>query len=127
MSVTNYPLEDAKWDEDIENQMKEAEKLLIRRPKMTEDTEKALKIMEPLAKELGISMEADGGLLYIDGQAIGISANSTWATLMEIIGWIFLEKYMKEFRGIDMDYMEIKEGIKRYWVSKPLLRKIIGE
>ena len=60
---------------------------------MTEDTKRALEIIKPLADELNISVDADRSLLYMNGQAIGIGCNSTLATVMEALGYIFLEKY----------------------------------
>ncbi len=91
---------------------------------MTEDTKKALEIIQPLAGILGIDVEADKRFLYMDGQAIGISCNSTHATVMEMIGWIFAERYLKGFRLIKIPDEEMEDGIKRYWISKEKMEKI---
>ena len=55
---------------------------------MTEDTRRALQIIEPIMQELGVEVETTDKpcCLYLDGQAIGISCNSTYATVMEAIG-----------------------------------------
>lgn len=92
--------------------------------RMTEDTKRALEIMQPVAEELNIKVEANGKILKMDGQAIGIACNSTWATLMEMIGWIFLERYCRGFREIDIDRNELNETIKRYWISPEVLRSL---
>ena len=82
---------------------------------ITEDTKLALEIIGPMAKELNIRVNADGHYLYCNGQAIGISCNSTYATVMEFIGYVFLRVWAKEksqtIRG------EVLERIKRYWYS----------
>ncbi len=66
----------------------------------TEDTKRALAIIQPLAKELRLNVSADGDFLYVDGQGIGISCNSTYATVMEFVGFVFLNEYNKRFRDI---------------------------
>lgn len=91
---------------------------------MTPDTERALKIVRPLAEELDVEIKATDKLLYIDGQAVRISCNSTYATLMEIIGWFFLKRYCPDFRAVDIDYQEQKDTIMRYWIDKDKLKKI---
>ena len=91
---------------------------------MTEDTKRAIEIIKPLADELGIKVEATDKLLFMDGQAIGISANSTFATLMEMAGWIFSQKYMKDFRKVGIDWMEQNDTIKRYWINKDTFQKL---
>lgn len=93
---------------------------------MTEDTRRAIEIISPLANELNISIKATESLLFMNGQAIGISCNSTYATLMEIIGWIFLGKYCHDFRAVDIDWNEAQETIMRYWVTNDVLKKIGG-
>ena len=94
------------------------------RKEMTEDTREAIEIILPLAEKLGISVRANKTTLKMDNQAIGIGCNSTWATLMEMIGWIFYRKYCKEFRPVDIDYQEVKDTIMRYWVNDDLLKKL---
>lgn len=66
---------------------------------MTEDTAKAIEIIEPIAKELHIDVSATGRFIYMNGQRIGIECNSTYATLMEMIGYIFLMEYPK-YHGV---------------------------
>ena len=81
---------------------------------MTEDTKRALDIIAPMAKELNIRVRADGGCLYCNGQAIGIVCNSTYATVMEFIGYlIFL--WSKDKREPVPSRMA--ERIRRYWFS----------
>ena len=92
--------------------------------RMTEDTKRALEIIRPVAEELNIKVEANGKILKMDGQAIGIACNSTWATLMEMIGWIFLERYCRDFREVDIDWNELNETIKRYWIRPEVLRSL---
>jgi len=90
---------------------------------MTEDTKRALEVIKPLCEFLGISIGADEGLLYMNGQAIGIGCNSTYATVMEALGYIFLVKY-PDFRYGACIVGELREDIKRYWISKPALNKL---
>ena len=85
--------------------------------KMTTDTERAINAIKPLCDALRIDIEADNKRLYMDGQAIGISSNSTWATLMEAVGYIYLQCYDREFRKGTLKEREIKDGIKRYWMT----------
>lgn len=96
---------------------------------MTPDTERALKIIEPIAKELNIKVSAEGGLLYIDDPyegetAIGISCNSTYATIMEFIGVLAL-RHARDRRWEVSKKQQ--ETIKRYWVSMDALRKAVEE
>lgn len=93
---------------------------------MTEDTKRALEILAPIADELRIEMKATDKLLIMNGQAIGIACNSTHATLLEAIGWIFVEHYMKRFRPVDIEPDELSDTVKRFWVSKEVLQKIMG-
>ena len=90
---------------------------------MTEDTKKAVEIISPLAKELGIKVEATDNILWMNDQAIGISWNSTWATLMEMIGYIFWMEYVTEFRDVYLSNNTC-EDIMRYWFSKEKLQKL---
>lgn len=93
---------------------------------MTDDTKRALEILKPIADELCIEMKATDKLLIMNGQAIGIACNSTHATLLEAIGWIFIERYMKGFRAVDIEPDELNDTVKRFWVSKEVLQKIMG-
>lgn len=54
---------------------------------MTEDTRKAMAMIKPIARELGIKVQADEQFLYCNCQAIGIAGNSTYATLTEFIAY----------------------------------------
>lgn len=85
---------------------------------MTEDTKRALEIIKPLADELHINLEANENVLYMNKQGIGIACNSTYATLMEMVGYIFLKVYVQEFRGYYDDLGDVPEFVKRYWAKK---------
>ncbi len=92
---------------------------------MTPDTERALEIIRPIAYELNISVSADDKRLYIDDpyegeMAIGISYNSTHATLMEFIGVLVL-RHARD-RQWELTPKQ-EERIKRYWISMDALRK----
>ena len=84
--------------------------------KATEDTLRALEVIKPMADELRVDIEADGGFLYCDGQAIGISCNSTFATIMEFIGYLMVRFYKDRF-GSDGIPRNVKEVLERYWCS----------
>lgn len=93
---------------------------------MTNDTKRALEIIEPMAKELNIEVNADDRLLYCNGQAIGISCNSTYATINEFLGYAFLRMCQREYRFRDSieESQMLQEDIKRYWVSDAVLKKM---
>lgn len=81
---------------------------------MTEDTKRAIEIIRPICEELGLSVSADDTVLQIGDVKVGIYANSTYATLMEAIGILFVKKY-PEFRhiyGFVMD--EVKGTVSWY-------------
>ena len=93
---------------------------------MTEDTKRALEIIEPMAKELNIDVSADDRLLYCNGQAIGIACNSSYATVKEFLGYAMILIGQRE------DRWEVPEKyaseIKRYWISKEQMAKLnIGQ
>lgn len=90
---------------------------------MTEDTRRALEIIQPMAKELKIKVTADESIMYMNGQPIGIGCNSTLATTMEALGYMFLEKYPK-WRCTEIS-KDLKEDITRYWISAAALKKIM--
>ena len=92
---------------------------------MSKDTQKAMEIIEPMADVIGLSVKADDKFLYVEDIAIGISCNSTWATLMEFIGYVLETKYDGKFRPLDLTPMQTKQ-IKRYWFTKDQLKKIGG-
>lgn len=95
---------------------------------MTNDTKRALELIEPMAKELNIEVKADDKMLYCNGQAIGIACNSTYATINEFLGYAFLNMCKREYRfreGIEKAN-ELRGVIKRYWISKAVLDKLNG-
>lgn len=92
---------------------------------MTEDTKRALEVIAPMAKELHIQVDADNSFLYCNGQAIGIGCNSTYATIMEFIGYVFATVYKKEafdMRGEKVP-PTVMTRVKRYWFTAEQLRK----
>lgn len=90
---------------------------------MTEDTKRALEAIKPLADELGITLDADDKILYVDNIGIGIACNSTWATLMEFIGYLFLNEYDALFRNTEMT-VEQNDIIRRFWIGEDLLKRM---
>jgi hypothetical protein len=90
---------------------------------MSEDTKRALEIIKPMSKELNIEVAADDRFLYCNGQAIGISINSTYATIMEFIGYVLVKEYSKWHRL----NTNLVHDAKRFWISKDLMKKIQGE
>ena len=76
---------------------------------MTEDTKRAVEIIRPICDELKLSVSADDTVLQIGDVRVGIDANSTYATLMEAIGILFVKKY-PEFRRIYRYAMDEVEG-----------------
>ena len=93
---------------------------------MTNDTKIALEVIRPLAAHLNIEVDADDKLLYCNGQAIGISCNSTYATINEFLGYAFLRMCQREYRFRDSieDALWLQEDIRRYWVSDAVLKKM---
>lgn len=90
---------------------------------MTNDTKRALEIIKPMADELNIEVDADDRLLYCNGQAIGIGCNSTYATIMEFIGYVLVKEYSK-WRRLNT---RLFDDARRYWVSSELLKKLQDE
>lgn len=94
---------------------------------MTDDTKRALEAIEPMAKALNIKVLADDRFLYLNGQAIGIGCNSTWATVNEFIGYAFLKVWMKDkYMYCEMSD-ELRDRIKRYWFTPEQLEQVIRE
>ena len=93
---------------------------------MTIDTQIALGVIRPLAAYLNIEVSADDKLLYCNGQAIGISCNSTYATINEFLGYAFLRMCEREYRFRDSieEAQALQEDIRRYWVSDAVLKKM---
>lgn len=89
---------------------------------MTEDTRRALDIIQPIADELHIKVEATNKLLIVDNVNIGISHNSTYATVMEFIGYLTI-LYDSQFRGLYLD-ADQQDIIERYWLTKEQLERI---
>ena len=90
---------------------------------MTKDTERALDIIRPLADVIGITeLNADDRFLYVNHQAIGISGNSTYATVMEFIGYCII-RYSAKFRDLDLNSEQL-DDIKRYWFNREQLEKM---
>ena len=83
---------------------------------MTDDTKRAVEALKPLMRELKIEISADKYHLYLNDQAIGIDCNSTWATIMEAIGYVFQTQYVKDFRRLkEGTKKDLAVNIKRYW------------
>ena len=83
---------------------------------MTEDTRKALLAIAPVAKELNIEVLAGEKCIFCNGQAIGISYNSTYATLLEVLG--YLTHVLADAKGTKVPDAFGKR-LRRYWVSEP--------
>lgn len=91
---------------------------------MTKDTEKALEIIAPMAKELNIDVKADDTFLYCNGQAIGIGCNSAYATLTEFIGYVFATVYKHDvfdMRGENVP-PKVMRRVKSYWFTDEQLQ-----
>lgn len=84
---------------------------------ITPDIEKAVKILLPICEELGYQIHADGSVMTIGGQKIGVRFNSTYATVMEGLGFLFLREYRNRFRQ-HMLSGDTMEAIKRYWIKE---------
>lgn len=93
---------------------------------MTEDTKRALEIIQPIANEFNIKVSADDRVLYLNDIGIGISCNSTWATLNEFIGYLIVTRYNNRFRNIGLSTEQL-DTIKAYWINSQLLKKLKGE
>ena len=89
---------------------------------MTEDTRRALDIIKPMADELNIRVDADDRLLYCNGQAIGIGCNSTYATVLEFIGYVLVKEYSK-WRRLSP---KLLSDAKRFWISEEMVKKNTG-
>ena len=84
---------------------------------MTEDTRRALKIIRPIAKMVGVDIEADDNLLYINNDGgIGIAFNSTKATVLEFVGWLIIY-YDSHFRCLGLSDKQL-DTIKQFWYSQ---------
>ena len=84
---------------------------------MTKDTERALEIIKPIADMVGVKIEADDNLLYINNDGgIGITCNSTRATVLEFIGWLIIY-YDSHFRDLMLSDKQL-DRIKMFWYSQ---------
>ena len=83
---------------------------------MTNDTERALKAIEPIAKILNIKVSADAFFLYCNGQAIGISCNSTYATVKEFLGYAMHTICRRPDCRFEMP-IELSRQIRQLWCS----------
>ena len=92
---------------------------------MTNDTRIALEKIQPLAYELDIEVTADNDFLYCNGQAIGIMANSTYATVMEFIAYAFDWLCKREYRFKPCQSEDLDNAIQRYWYSKPQHKQVM--
>lgn len=83
---------------------------------MTQDTQRALDMLRPIAYQLGIQISADDEKLYCNGQAIGIGCNSTYATIKEFMGYALW--YEGEHRYPERWKMpkEYAEKVQEFWV-----------
>ena len=84
---------------------------------ITPDIERAVELLKPICEECGYTIYADGSVMTIDGQKIGVSCNSTYATLMEGLGFLFLRGYAEGFRHHSISQSS-QEAITRYWLPK---------
>ena len=85
---------------------------------MTEDTARALEVIRPLADELGVKIDADKSHLYIENTMIGIYANSTYATVMEALGYIFITQY-PAFRRMKRETLDdLRDTVNWCWFKK---------
>lgn len=87
---------------------------------MTEDTKKALEIVKPIADFLHIEIHADNNFLFCNGQAIGITYNSTYATVYEFIGYL-IDKYCDK-KGTT--YKDLQEVVHRTWYNESQMKDI---
>lgn len=90
---------------------------------MTKDTERALEIIAPIAKELRIEVMADDTFLYCNGQAIGIGCNSAYATIKEFIGYVFATVYKHDVFDMHGENVPAKvmQRVKSYWFTNEQL------
>lgn len=91
---------------------------------MTEDTKRALEIIKPMADFLKLEVTADDTMMYVGGKNIGIGCNSTYATVMEFIGYMICE-YEYRFRDLNLTEKQIG-SIQRYWFSDEQIKKFRG-
>lgn len=82
---------------------------------MTEETKRAVAAIAPIAEVLGVNVKVYDNILYLNGQMIAIAENSQKQTVMEFLGFVFINIFCKEkllqIRG------DAKERITRYWIK----------
>ena len=89
----------------------------------TPDTTAAIKAIMPMADALGItvSVSNDGNKLICDYNIICIGGNSTFATIMEFVGYVFIRYWMRNY-SIRFRYKRTEEdvghAIYRYWLTE---------
>lgn len=91
--------------------------------KMTRDTERAMEIILPMAKEFNIDVKADFHCLYCNGQAIGIACNSTYATLNEFLGyamWWMCVRNNGRWKNLPKAF---EKRIQDYWISEETMKE----
>ena len=81
---------------------------------MTKDTERALEALKEVAKILSIEIDADESWLYCNGQPIGISCNSAYATVNEFIGYAMLNMAKRESHRFTVS-STLKKQIQSNW------------
>lgn len=81
---------------------------------MTKDTEKALEALKDVAKILNIELDADESWLYCNGQPIGISCNSAYATVNEFVGYAMLNMAKRESHRFTVS-RTLKKQIQSNW------------
>ena len=84
---------------------------------MTKDTERALEIIKPIAEMVGVEVKADDNLLYINNDGgIGITCNSTRATVLEFVGWliVYYDGVWRDLKLTD----EQQQIIRTFWYSQ---------
>lgn len=91
---------------------------------MTDDTRRALEVIQPIAKVLNIQVSADDKFLYCNGQAIGIWCNSAYATVNEFIGYAFARVWVAD-KSVRIPE-PLLTRIKRYWFTKEQLKLVEG-
>lgn len=91
---------------------------------MTKDTVDALRAIGPIASALGIEINADDKFLYCNGQAIAIECNSTYATIMEFMGYVLIAEYDRRFILTEDLPSYYKKRVKEYWFSDEQLKKV---
>ena len=90
---------------------------------MTKDTERALEIIKPMAKEFNIDVSADEHCLYCNGQAIGIACNSTFATLNEFLGYAMYWMFLRDRGRWHVMPKSLEMQIKEYWIDDKTLKE----